>query len=178
MQITFIRHLPTEWNKNGKLQGKRDIEIMPISNELEKGIRHNQQYLKKISPFDIVLTSGLKRTQQTAEVYGYKGETERFLDELDFGAFEGRSKEELLQEYGTQWLEDPKSIVLGESVSALEERISSFIKQYKHFSNVLVFGHGSWIRAMISYSLYKHINHMNKVTVENNACFTLLVQPE
>ncbi|HCX48206.1 MAG TPA: histidine phosphatase family protein, partial [Bacillus sp. (in: Bacteria)] len=25
MEITLIRHLPTEWNKKHKLQGKRDI---------------------------------------------------------------------------------------------------------------------------------------------------------
>ncbi len=178
MQITFIRHLPTEWNKKGMLQGRRDIEIMPLSNELEKGIIHNQQYLKKLFPFDIVLSSGLKRTQQTAEVYGYMCEVETLLDELDFGSFEGRSKEELLKAYGTQWLEEPKAIGLGENVAQLEERIISFIKKYKHFSNILVFGHGSWIRAMISYSLFSHINQMNKVNVENNACFTLLVNRE
>ncbi|MBB6446656.1 histidine phosphatase family protein [Bacillus benzoevorans] len=178
MQVTFIRHLPTEWNKMGKLQGRMDISLLPVSKELAKGIRHNQRYLKKLAPFDIVLSSSLKRTQQTAEVYGYKSETDALLDELDFGPFEGRSKEELHEEYGKQWLEEPKTLVLGESMAHLEERILSFLKKYQHFSNLLVFGHGSWIRAMISYSLYSHINDMNKVTVDNNACFTLLVNPE
>ena len=68
----------------------------------------------------------------------------------------------------------PKTIVLGESVLVLEERIFSFIKKYQHLSNILVFGHGSWIRAMISYSLYRHINQMNKVTVENNAMYYII----
>lgn len=178
MQVTFIRHLPTEWNKIGKLQGRKDIRIMPITNELQKGIRHNQNYLRKLSPFDMVLASSLKRTQQTAEVYGYNSETETLLDELDFGPFEGRSKEELHEKYGKQWLEEPKELVLGESLTHLEERIVTFLKKYQHLSNLLVFGHGSWIRAVISYSLYSHINHMNKVTVSNNACFTLLLNPQ
>ena len=72
MQITFIRHLPTEWNKIGKLQGRRDIEICRLQTSWKKEIVHNQQYLKKLLPFDIVLASTLKRTQQTAKVYGYK----------------------------------------------------------------------------------------------------------
>lgn len=178
MQVTFIRHLPTEWNKIGKLQGSIDIGIMPVSKELQTGIRYNQRYLQKLSPFDKVLASSLKRTQQTAEVYGYKSEIETLLDELDFGPFEGLSKEDLVEKFGKQWLEEPKTIVLGESLEDFEQRIVSFIKKYQHFSNLLVFGHGSWIRAMISYSLNSHINNMNKVTVGNNACFTLLLNPQ
>ena len=178
MQVTFIRHLPTEWNKKGMLQGRRDISILPVSSDLQKGISHNLLYLNRLSPFNMVLASSLKRTHQTASLYGYQCETEQLLDELDFGPFEGLSKAQLLDKYGSQWIEEPKSIVLGESLQNLEDRISLFIAKYKDYSNVLIFGHGSWIRAMISYSLHGHINDMNKVTVENNACFTLLLNPE
>nr|WP_295972191.1 histidine phosphatase family protein [uncultured Bacillus sp.] len=177
MQITFIRHLPTEWNYVGKLQGRKDIEIMPVSIELLKGVRHNQQYLEKLAPFDLVLASSLQRTRQTAEIYGYEYTAEELLDELDFGEFEGRPKEELMEQYGQQWLEDPGSIILGESLKQLEERIQTFLKKFKQHSNLLVFGHGSWIRAVISYTLHGHINNMNKVSVQNNACFTLLLNP-
>ena len=38
MQITLIRHLPTEWNKKQKLQGRRDIGISPITEDFQKGI--------------------------------------------------------------------------------------------------------------------------------------------
>ena len=175
MQITLIRHLPTEWNKKTWLQGKRNIEISPLSEKLFLGIAANQERLKKLAPFDLVLASSLKRTHQTALHYGYQCQTEGLLDELDFGPFEGQPKQQLFDKYGELWINNPKELVLGESIRNLEERIVLFLEKYKEMSNILVFGHGSWIRAMISYSDYRHVNHMNKINVENNACITLEV---
>jgi broad specificity phosphatase PhoE len=92
MQLTLIRHLPTEWNQKTWLQGRQDIELDAVTEEIKQGIVKNQQLLRKLSPFDIVLASTLKRTQQTAEAYGYEAETECLLDELDFGPYEGVPK--------------------------------------------------------------------------------------
>ncbi|WP_042356132.1 histidine phosphatase family protein [Bacillus rubiinfantis] len=174
MQITLIRHLPTEWNKLEKLQGRRDIPISPVSERFQQDIIINQKQLDRLEPFDLILSSTLIRTRQTARFYGYEPETESLLDELDFGLFEGRSKAELAAAFAGKWVEDPKSIVLGERVEQLEERIMAFINKYKRYSNILVFGHGSWMRAMLSYHQYGNINKMNKVTVQNNQCITLL----
>jgi broad specificity phosphatase PhoE len=173
MQITLIRHLPTEWNKKTWLQGRRDIELSPLTDELYLGIEENAQRLKKLAPFELVLASTLKRTHQTAQLYGHACQTEGLLDELDFGPFEGRPKEELFAKYRELWIHNPKDLVLGESIRNLEERVVLFIEKYKRLSNILVFGHGSWIRAMISYSQFGDVNHMNKIIVENNACITV-----
>lgn len=175
MQITFIRNLPTKWNLERRLQGRKDLDVLPPSRELLQGMKHNIRHLKKLIPFDIILTSGLKRTQQTAAIYGFKSVSDTLLDELDFGPFEGQPEEELRQTFGEKWLEQPKSIVLGESVAELEERIIEFIAKYGHLTNLLIFGHDAWIRALISYSLYNHINQMNKITVSDHACFTMSV---
>ncbi|KAB7706291.1 histidine phosphatase family protein [Bacillus aerolatus] len=173
MQITFIRHLPTEWNAKQKLQGRRDIGLLPITENFQEGIACNQKLLIKLSPFDLVLASTLKRTHQTAHHYGYKAETEGLLDELDFGPFEGLPKSKLYEKYGNDWIENPKELILGEGLTNLEERIVLFLDKYKGRKNILAFGHGSWIRAVMSYYQYGHINNMNKMTVENNECITL-----
>lgn len=173
MHITLIRHLPTEWNKAQKLQGRKDIDIADVTEDFHSRIEENKVLLKVFSPFDLVLASTLKRTHQTAEVYGFQPEIDELLDELDFGYFEGRSKEELMAAYHNQWLEHPKTITLGESLVNFENRVVSFLDKYKHYSNILVFGHGSWIRAIVSYYHYGDINKMNKMTVENNQCITL-----
>lgn len=175
MQLTLIRHLPTEWNQKTWLQGRRDIDILPVTEAIRIEIEQNLQTIQRLAPFDLVLASALKRTQQTAAQYGYTPETERLLDELDFGPFEGQPKELMIQQYKELWFEQPKEILLGESVAQLEERIEAFIAKYQTMSSLLVFGHGSWIRAMISYNQYGHINNMNKVTVGNNHCLTLMV---
>lgn len=173
MQVTLIRHLPTEWNVKTWLQGRQDIDILPITDTDRDEINKNLQYLRKLSPIDVVLVSTLKRTHQTAQLYRMEAKIEAFLDELDFGSFEGRPKEELWQEFGQNWLENPRELRLGESLLDLEQRIVNFLRKYKEYNQILVFGHGSWIRAFISYIQYGHINHMNKITVENNECITL-----
>lgn len=173
MHITLIRHLPTKWNKNNQLQGRQDIDITDVGEDFHKKIETNKLFLKAFEPFDIVLASTLKRTRQTAKVYGYAPETEGLLDELDFGPFEGASKEQLITAYEGKWVEAPRELVLGESLIDFEKRVISFLEKYKNYSNLLVFGHGSWIRAIVSYHHYGDINKMNKMIVENNQCITL-----
>lgn len=173
MHITLIRHLPTEWNKLKKLQGRQDIEITTITEEYQNSIEVNKNLLKAFAPFDIVLASTLRRTHQTAEIYGFTPEVEGLLDELDFGEFEGGPKKTLVKAYGDKWIESPRELVLGESLIDFEERVVSFLDKYHHFSNILVFGHGSWIRAIVSYHHHGDINKMNKMLIENNQCITL-----
>ncbi|PLR67106.1 histidine phosphatase family protein [Bacillus sp. UMB0893] len=173
MQITLIRHLPTEWNVKTWLQGRQDIDILPITEDIQHKIETNQQHLKKLSPFEFVLASTLKRTHQTAQLYGMDAKTDVLLDELNFGRFEGRPKGNMISELGVSWLENPRELVLGERIVKLEERIINFLKKYKESNNILIFGHGSWIRAFISLVQYGHINQMNQISVHNNECNTL-----
>lgn len=172
MEITLIRHLPTEWNKRQTLQGKRNIPILPISEQDQSDIVKNAQLLKG-QHFDVVLCSSLQRTQETAYAYGYVPKIEPLLNELDFGSFEGRPKNELLKKYGDIWIQNPREMLLGESIQNLEQRIIFFLEKYKYASNILAFGHGSWMRALISYFQFGHINQMNKLTVRNNECISL-----
>lgn len=172
MEITVIRHLPTEWNRKQVLQGKKDIPILPLTEKEQSKIAENLQLIQE-KLFDLVLCSTLGRTMQTAEHYGQKAIPEPLLDELDFGSFEGRPKKELVSIYGELWSEKPAEIILGESLVNLETRIKLFLTKYSHMSQLLVFGHGSWIRALKSYHQYGHINAMNKTTVKNNECISL-----
>lgn len=173
MHITLIRHLPTKWNQSNKLQGRKDIEITDISEIFQHKIEANKLLLKAFAPFDIVLASTLKRTHQTAKAYGYAPETEGLLDELDFGQFEGVSKERLMTAFDGKWIEAPRELILGESLIDFEKRVIAFLKKYSDYTNLLVFGHGSWIRAIVSYHHYGDINKMNKMIIENNQCITL-----
>lgn len=177
MQITFIRHLPTEWNKRTILQGKRDIPLATLTNEDVDDMQANQHYLEKISPFDIVLASSLQRTRQTAIQYGYKVIVDQLLDEYDFGKFEGVPRKILYKTLGDQWFNHPKSITLGESMKNLENRIIKFLNKYSSFANILVFGHGTWMRAFIAHAVYGNLNKMNQLTVRNNDCVTLSSLP-
>lgn len=129
MQLTLIRHLPTEWNEKQKLQGRRNLELTFVTENSKKQMAENQQLLQRLSPFDTILASTLKRTQQTAYLYGYEYEIDSLLDELDFGPYEGVSKQRLLEDYGEQWIHYPEELVLGESMKDFAQRIILFLEK-------------------------------------------------
>jgi broad specificity phosphatase PhoE len=169
MQLAIIRHLPTAWNKAGLLQGSKDIEIEEVSSENREKIAENKESIKNYQPFDLILTSSLVRTKQTANVYGFSDvHQEPLLNELNFGKYEGKEKSLLIEENKELWLNDPGSLTLGEPLLELEKRVKMFVSNYNHCSKVLAFGHGSWIRAAISIQKTGSITMMNKIAVQNN----------
>lgn len=169
MQAAFIRHLPTAWNHKCLLQGKQNIPLTKISPQQRIKITENKRQLNKLQPFDRVLTSQLQRTRQTATAYGCRNTIcEPLLDELDFGSFEGKPRRSLMKHCQHEWLYNPANLKLGESLIDFEQRINDFLKRYQAFERILVFGHGSWIRAVLSIHKHGHINRMNQLTVNNN----------
>lgn len=169
MQIALIRHLPTKWNQRGVLQGSRDIPILPISSETEQDINMNKKILESMGHPDLILTSSLIRTQETAQLYGYQSfQKEPLLDELNFGEFEGSPKSLLIQTHKRKWLEQPRDLILGEPLVQFEKRILSFLEAYEDFTNIIIFGHGSWIRGLLSIKQSGSINQMNQIEIKNN----------
>lgn len=180
MEITLIRHLPTAWNHQGLLQGQRDIPICEKTLEGDQTqIEKNCRQLQQTGPFGIVLASSLRRAQQTAHVYGYQDPViEPLLNELDFGAFEGHPKKELVSHFGDSWYNQPREIALGEGVATLEKRVLLVLRHYKNFQRILIFGHGSWIRALLSINQQGDVNNMNRVKVDNNERIQLTMEGE
>lgn len=170
MEITLIRHLPTIWNKYQYLQGKRDIPIsFPLDTTEREQIAENQSLLNHLQPFDQVFVSELKRTKQTAKVYGFQSPViDPLLNELDYGIYEGMPKNTLLQDFGYVWSDAPLEVELGETLFNFQQRIICFLVNYSHLTSLLIFGHGTWIRALLSLSKRGDINDMNKVIIPNN----------
>lgn len=175
MRLFLIRHLPTLWNKKNVLQGSKDIPLAEISEDYKKEIS-NKKLLLNNYQFDEVLCSSLQRTKQTAYLYGYSPRIDSLLNELDFGPYEGKQKEELFQNHRNEWFTSPEKLVLGEALIDFEYRIKQFIHRYKKADQVLVFGHGSWIRALISIHETGNISKMNQVEVKNNQLLVLNVE--
>jgi broad specificity phosphatase PhoE len=169
MQLAVIRHLPTEWNQQGLLQGSRDIPLSPLTETQKRGITENIDIINRLEPIEQVITSSLIRTQETAKFYGYNDFIiDPLLNELNFGEFEGKKKSLLMERYKHEWVNNPKQLVLGESLADFENRIFIFLEKYKKGNNLLVFGHGSWIRALKSIREIGTIQRMNQVEVPNN----------
>ncbi|NSL50883.1 histidine phosphatase family protein [Calidifontibacillus erzurumensis] len=166
MELLMVRHLPTEWNKMGILQGLKDIPILPVLAKDKKKIKENRKVIERFNP-EIVLVSELIRTKQTALEYGFDHPViEPLLNELHFGLYEGTLKKEL--EKNKQWFVNPRLLRFGEHLIHFEQRIVNFLNKYCHYSRVLAFGHGSWMRACMSLVQVGTIEKMNQVIVENN----------
>lgn len=162
MKIVLIRHLETQWNQERKLQGSQDISILKPSDHTLAQIKKNQLILAPKKPFDLVITSSLKRTQQTAQLYGYTEFTiEPLINELNFGEFEGQDFDLFQQTVGNEWLTNPQQLILGETLIDFENRIKTFLNKYNSYSQLLIFSHGVWTRGLLSMIKYGTINQLN-----------------
>ena len=115
----------------------------------------------------------------TAGCYGFDKKeikVDKLLNELNFGRFEGRKKTDLLAEYESLWMDNPQDLILGEPLSNLAERIMQFVESYRGHKRVLIFGHGSWSRAICSIIKYGNINKMNQLSIANNDLVQLEIQ--
>ena len=100
--LALIRHAPTTWNAEGRLQGRRDT---PLSAEGEAALA-GWAPPPALSGFDWV-ASPLGRTMRTAEALaGRRARTDDRLIEMDWGEWEGRTRRELSDTLGTDFVEN------------------------------------------------------------------------
>ena len=176
LNVYLLRHGETAWNADGnRYCGRTDLPLT------EKGIKQAQlvqQQLKDIS-FDAVYSSPLERAYRTAKIAS--GEKEVIKDdrliEADFGKWEGKTKEQFIEEdrgLWERWLNDPMQTKAGDTgETALEVimRVNDFFTAafYKHPSgNILVVGHNGMNRFYLSYKLGMPIKNYRKLVQENS----------
>ncbi|TVQ56314.1 MAG: histidine phosphatase family protein [Rhodobacteraceae bacterium] len=89
--LALLRHFPTDWNGEGRLQGRVD---RPLTAEA----RATLAALAPPPPWDRarVVASPLSRAQETARALWPAVETDARLVELDWGAWEGLRPRDLL----------------------------------------------------------------------------------
>jgi len=169
--IYFLRHFKTEWNERGLLQGSRDFSIVsPATKKLDF-------VASKIPVVDQIFVSEYKRTQETAVALGLGDfQSSPLLNELNFGRFEGEEKDFLLKKTGNLWIDSPFSSELKENLIALEKSVEMMYQFLISLNkNVLVIGHGAWIRMFIAKYVLKDPNKMNLLRIENGELITFNV---
>ena len=148
MKIYLVRHGETDWNKERRLQGNKDI---PMN-------RHGISQIEKIGDYmsdcgyriDTIISSPLQRARMSAEIIasriGYEKSRiiiDPLFTERSFGAAEGmiRTAEMCLDDgkYGE------------ESVEELCGRAADGVKKYiaEESGNVLLVAHGAILKAVI-----------------------------
>lgn len=150
----LIRHGETEWNANRRLQGWLDI---PLSKIGYRQARQLAEHLRTLQTprFDIVLSSDLCRTAETARIasahLGLPIVTDPELRERNYGIYQGMDWAELSEGLATKGIslrEPDQEIESGESFARFAQRVTTVFETYaRNYAgkNVLVFSHGGVI---------------------------------
>ena len=156
-RLAIIRHGPTRWNVEKRLQGFTDIPLSPegramISTwHLPDGLGGRRW-----------VSSPLSRALETARLLGAPQEIalEPRLKEINYGAWEGRTYADIEAEIGEAGLLDLQASGLayaapdGESRGDLHDRLASWLAEVAAVGvPVLAFAHQGVIRGLVALAL-------------------------
>jgi broad specificity phosphatase PhoE len=154
--ISFVRHGETAHNREGKFQGRADVELSA------RGLEQVARLATRLATADIaaVYSSPLARARQTAmaiaAVAGCEVEADNRLIELDYGEWDGRPLGDIAAREWAAWRADPTFAPPGgESLTAVTERVASFCRERlaDRESHVIAVSHVSPIKAAVCWAL-------------------------
>ena len=184
MIFYLVRHGQTNWNLEGKIQGKTDI---PLN---EAGLRQAEFLAAALEnrKLEAVYASPLSRALATAELVARQsGLTVQILPQLrevDFGLWEGKGWREVEASYGEdfrRWDQDPARAAPtgGESRESCKKRcrqaIEELIRREEHC--VALVAHGGILVHLIDYLLRNQMQR-ERIIVKNARISTVEYDPQ
>ncbi len=149
--LYVVRHGRTEINAAGKLLGRSNPELD------QTGRKQAEELANRLGEVDLVISSPLKRTMETASYISNTVKTDPRWLELDYGELEGKSIEDIDAKVWKRWRSDvdwaPDG---GESLAALSVRVSEACEDIAEISKeraVVVVTHVSPIKAALAWVL-------------------------
>ncbi len=184
--IFFVRHGQTDYNLNKIIQGSG------VDSSLNKtGQRQAALFFKKYKKedFDLVITSALKRTQETMSQFLALGITHEItpdINEINWGIHEGqkyddwmkKGYEKLLGAWSNDDLE--ASLEKGESAKSLINRCEKFLDYLWTLEQkrILVCTHGRTLRCLVMLMKEQHPREMEKVEHANTGVYVTYLEGE
>lgn len=151
VEVWYVRHGETDWNRAGRIQGWIDL---PLN---DAGVAQAARLAPRLAgvAFDGVFASDLVRARVTAETAlpGTEVRPDARLRELDYGVFEGKAWDDLEGEEAAlahHWRADPvgRRIPDGESYADLAVRLDAFRAELPP-GRYAAFCHGGTIRVAL-----------------------------
>lgn len=188
LNVYLLRHGQTAWNADGnRYCGRTDLPLTEIGTEQAHAVKQQLQQLS----FDAVYASPLQRASQTAAIasQGMAVQTDERLIEVDFGLWEGKSKETFISEdesLWSAWMNDPataKAGGTGESGMEVISRVNDFfisLAQAHPAGKILIVAHNGVNRLYLAHKLGMPLKNYRKLELDNAAVteFTLDGQGE
>lgn len=180
-ELYIVRHGQTDYNLKRIIQGRG------VNSDINETGRQQAQafydFHRDIA-FDHILTSTLKRTQQTIQPFidaGYKHVAYEQLDEINWGLHEGKTGDTALsEEYKLitgKWRagELHHAIPEGESPLDLQLRQTDFIENIlpNYTGRILICTHGRAMRSLLCTMLGEPLSKMDDFPHTNTALYKL-----
>jgi probable phosphoglycerate mutase len=145
-RLVVARHGATEWSRLGRHTGRTDLPLLDEgrAQAAELGARLAGHH------FAVVLTSPLRRAAETCAIAGF-GEQAEVCDDLhewDYGAYEGRTTDDVRAER-PDWSLWSDGVPQGESVSDVGRRADRVVARARASpGDVLAFAHAHILRVL------------------------------
>lgn len=143
-ELWLIRHGETEWSAAGRHTSSTDLELTVEGQRKAAAVGR----LLAGKTFALVLASPLRRALETCRLAGYSAEVTPDLREWSYGAYEGRTTEEIqIENPGwTIWTGMPPGGETAEEVGARADRVIA--RAVAAGGDVALFGHGHMSRVL------------------------------
>ncbi|HEY0248746.1 MAG TPA: histidine phosphatase family protein [Gryllotalpicola sp.] len=153
-RLVLVRHGQTEWSLNGRHTSVTDLPLTAAGEAEAAGIAE----VLNGHAFGLVLSSPRQRAIRTAELAGYGDQVIRDEDlaEFDYGAYEGLTTPQIIEQRGAAWNlwrnGVPAGDTPGESAEDVQKRakrvIARALATMWDGKDVICFAHGHFLRAM------------------------------
>jgi probable phosphoglycerate mutase len=144
--VVLVRHGETEWTRTKQHTGRQDIPLDDAGRREAELLRHRLAAW----PFTRVFVSPLSRARDTAALAGLgdRAEVRPDLMEWDYGAYEGRTRTDILRERPewNLWRDGCPQGETAEQVGIRADRVLSELRGVE--GDVAIFAHGHFLRVL------------------------------
>lgn len=146
LELWLIRHGETAWSLSGAHTSRTDI---PLTDRGRERARKIQEYFRG-KTFSMVLTSPMQRARETCSIAGFGNvaQIDNDLSEWNYGAYEGRTTEDIQKEI-PGWSVWTSPMIDGETADQVAERANRVIaRAVAKGGQVALFAHGHILRIL------------------------------
>ncbi len=184
MNLYLVRHGETEWNREGRAQGRADV---PLN---EAGIAQSQALANTFASLNVaaVMSSSSRRAVRTAEAiaapHSLTVTPKDDLLELNFGGLDGaplRDMREMFPDFFEHWTRDPATAQFpdgGETLQQLQDRtwaaVEAVARSHDTQDNVIIVSHAFALYSIMCRALGMPLSNYGRLRITPGT-YSLLV---
>ncbi len=170
INILVTRHGQTDWNLEGRIQGRTDV---PLNQNGMEQVYQTSQKLRN-EEIDLIICSPLKRCRQTAEIINQNRNIPVLFDErlveISYGEIEGKLRSEIDKCYEFGNVMNGQLCKEAESSDEFIKRVADFLNNLKNYekNTILLVTHNEVCKAInIFFNDYPKDNNLGNLGIQN-----------